>query len=52
MLYFAQDIPAKLLSHDVPFIESFLLRLIFAKRNGLLTVLTIHIRVVLANIWS
>ena len=52
MLYAREGIPVKLLSHDIPFVEIFLLRLIFTKRNGLLIALTVQIRVGLLTIWS
>ena len=36
MLFALEDIHAKLLSHDFPFIEYFSLKLMFTKRNGAL----------------
>ena len=50
MLYVRKDVPAKLLSHDFPSAESFLLRSTSVNRSGLLTVLVTPTRVTLENI--
>ena len=50
MLYVRKDVPAKLLSHDFPSAESFLLRSTSVNGSGLLTVLVTPTRVTLENI--